>query len=106
MLPTTFRFYLHDFQLNTDFPSEFCGFFTVKSPSVTQRSVAQENVLGKKKTNKQKKKKKNKNKTKTKQKKKKNPQKQKTRRLFFFSNKSVGSHNSFTLIENNFRFVR
>ena len=40
----TFRFNLIDFQLNTDFPTQFCGVFTVKSPSVTQRSVSQENV--------------------------------------------------------------
>ena len=44
---STFRFNLIDFQLNTDFPSKFCVFFTVKSPSVTQRSVSQENVYEK-----------------------------------------------------------
>ena len=40
----TFRFNLIDFQLNKDFPPQFCGFFTVKLPSVTQRSVSQENA--------------------------------------------------------------
>ena len=44
----TFRFNLIDFQLNTDSPSQFCVFyFTVKSPSVTQRSVSQENAYKK-----------------------------------------------------------
>ena len=42
----TFRFNLIDFQLNADFPSQFCV-FTVKSPSVTQRSVSQENAYKK-----------------------------------------------------------
>ena len=40
----TFRFSLIDFQLNTDFPSQFCFFLTVKSASVTQRLVSQENA--------------------------------------------------------------
>ena len=40
-----FRFNLIDFQLNTDFPSQFCVFFTIKSPIVTQRSVSQENAF-------------------------------------------------------------
>ena len=44
---STFRFNFIDFQLNTDFPSQFAGFFTVKSPSVTQRSVSQENAYKK-----------------------------------------------------------
>ena len=43
---TTFRFNLIDFQLNTDFPSQF-SFFTLKSPRVTQRSVSQENAYKK-----------------------------------------------------------
>ena len=43
---TTFRFHFMDVQLNTDFPSQF-AFFTVKSPSVTQRSVFQENAYKK-----------------------------------------------------------
>ena len=73
---STFRFNLIDFQLNTDFPSQFAGFFTVKSPSVTQRSVSQENAF----------------------KKSKNPSP--------FFRKTVGSNNSFTLIENNFWFLR
>ena len=42
-----FRFSLINFQLNTDFPSQFC---TVKSPSVTQRSVSQENAFKRAKT--------------------------------------------------------
>ena len=42
----TFRFNLFDFQLDTDIPSQF-GVFTTKSPSVTQRSVAQENAYKK-----------------------------------------------------------
>ena len=49
LLHTKFFFYLINFQLNTDFPSKFCFFLTVKSPSVTQRSVSQENAF--KKTN-------------------------------------------------------
>ena len=40
---STFRFNFIDFQLNTDFPCQFCV-FAVKSPSVTQRSVSQENA--------------------------------------------------------------
>ena len=43
---STFCFNLIDFQLNTDFPSQFCV-FTVKSPSVTQRSVSQANAYKK-----------------------------------------------------------
>ena len=43
---STVRFNLIDFQLNTDFPSNF-AFFTVKSPSLTQRSVSQENAYKK-----------------------------------------------------------
>ena len=43
---TTFRFNLIDFQLNKDIPSQFCV-FTVKSPSVIQRSVSQENAFRK-----------------------------------------------------------
>ena len=43
---STFHFNLIDFQLNTDFPSNF-AFFTVKSPSVTQRLVSQENAYEK-----------------------------------------------------------
>ena len=45
---TTLRFCLIDFQLNTDFPSNF-EFFAAKSPSVTQRSVSQESVYKKSK---------------------------------------------------------
>ena len=44
---STFKFNLIDFQLNTDFPCQFSGFFTVESPSVTQRSVSQENAYEK-----------------------------------------------------------
>ena len=43
---TTFRFNLIDFQLNTDFPPQFCV-FTVKSHSLTQRSVSQEKAYKK-----------------------------------------------------------
>ena len=43
---STFSFILIDFQLNIDFPSQVCV-FTVKSPSVTQRSVTQENAYKK-----------------------------------------------------------
>ena len=43
---TTFSFYLIDFQLNMDFPSQFCGvFFAVKLPSVTQILISQENAF-------------------------------------------------------------
>ena len=41
---TTFRFYLIDFQLNTDLPSKFCVFI-IKLASVTQRLVSQENAF-------------------------------------------------------------
>ena len=44
---TTFRFYLIDFQLDTDFPSSLR--FFVKSPTVTQRLVSQENAFKKSK---------------------------------------------------------
>ena len=64
---TRFRFYLIKYQLDTDFPSRFCV-FTVKSPSVTQRSVFKKMLL----------------------------KRAKTRRLFF--SKTIGSYNSFTLI--------
>ena len=69
---STFRFSLIDFQLNTDSLSNF-AIFTVKSPSVTQRSVSQENsfVMSK------------------------NPSP--------FFRKDIGSSNSFILIENNFK---
>ena len=43
-----FRFNLIDFQLNRDVPSQLCV-FTVKSTSVTQRSVSQENAFKKSK---------------------------------------------------------
>ena len=46
---STLRFNFIDFQLNTDFPFQLCV-FTVKSPSVTQRSVSQENAYKKSKT--------------------------------------------------------
>ena len=72
---TTFHFYLINFLLNTDFPSQFCV-FTVKSPSVTRRSVSQGNAFEKSK----------------------NPS--------HFLLKTVGSNNSFTLTENNLRFLR
>ena len=43
---STFHFNLINFQLNTDFCSQFCIFYH-KSPSVTQRSVSQENACKK-----------------------------------------------------------
>ena len=46
---STFHFYQVDFQLNADFPSQFCGCFTLKSPGVAQRSVSQENAFKKSK---------------------------------------------------------
>ena len=49
---TIFRFCLIDFQLNTDFPSQFCVFFFLQPTSVTQRSVSQENAYKKKKNQK------------------------------------------------------
>ena len=75
---STFRFNLMDFQLNADFPSQICV-FTVKSPSVTQRSVSQENAFKKSKN---------------------------LSPFFFFFRRTIGSNNSFTLIENNFWFLR
>ena len=74
---STFRFNLFNFQLNTDFLLNFAC-FTVKSPSVTQKSVSLENAYKYKKSW--------------------NP--------LPFLHKTIGSHNSFTLIENNFRFLR
>ena len=65
---------LNQLQLNTDFP--IFAFFTVKLPSVTKRSVSQENAL------------------------------QIAITYHFFFCKTIGSNNSFTLIENNFRFLR
>ena len=44
-----FRFNLIDFQLNTDFPSQFCIFYRKITYSVTQRSVSQENAFKKSK---------------------------------------------------------
>ena len=45
---TTFHFSLTDFQLNMDFSSHI-AYFTIKSPSITQRSVSQENAFKKSK---------------------------------------------------------
>ena len=73
---TIFRFYLINFQLNTDFLSQFCV-FTVKSPSVTQRSVSQENAF----------------------KKRKHP-------VALFFRKTIGSNNSFNLIEKQFQVFK
>ena len=70
-----FRFTLTDFQLNTDFPPQFCV-FNAKSPSVTERSVSLENAY------------------------------KKSSKLSPFLHKNIGSDNSFTVIENNFRFLR
>ena len=74
---TIFGFYFIDFQLNTDLLPNLAAFFTVKSPGVTQRSVSQENDF----------------------------KRSKNLSAFFFR-KVIGSNNSFTLIENNFRFLR
>ena len=68
--------YLIDFQLNTDFSSQFCVFLNVKSPSVTQRSVSQDNAF------------------------------KKSKNLLPFCRKTISSYNSFTLIKNSFRFLR
>ena len=54
---------------------QFC-IFTVKSPSVTQRSVSQENAF------------------------------KKSKNLLAFVHKTIGSNKSFTLDENNFRFFK
>ena len=51
-------------------------FFTVKSPSVIQISVSQENAF------------------------------KKSKNLSAFVRKTIGSSNSFTLFENNFKFLR
>ena len=48
LLHALFHFYLIDFRLNTDFPSQFCV-FTIKSPRVTQRLVSQEKAFQKSK---------------------------------------------------------
>ena len=67
---STFRF-----SVKYRFPSPILRFFTVKSPSVTQRSVSQEYAVKKGKN-----------------------------QLPFFR-KTLGSNNYFTLIENNFKFL-
>ena len=72
----TQHFCVDDFQLNTQISIPILRFFTVKSPSVTQTSVSQVNAF----------------------KKSKNPSP--------FFRKTIGSNNSFTLIENNFMFFR
>ena len=54
----------------------FFLFLIVKSPSITQRPVSQENAF------------------------------KKSKNLFTFLRKTIGSNNYFTLIENNFRFLR
>ena len=46
---TIFHFYPIELQLNTDFPPQF-EFFSLKSPSVTQRWVSQETLLKRVKT--------------------------------------------------------
>ena len=73
---STFRFNLINFQLNTDFFSQFCIFFFVKTPSVTQRSVSQENAF------------------------------KKIKKPLPFFHRTISSNNSFTLIENNFWFFK
>ena len=72
---STFRFNLIDFQVNTDFPSQ-TYIFTVKTHTITQRSVSQENAF------------------------------KKSKKPSPFFCKIIGSNNSFTLIKSSFRFVR
>ena len=74
---STFRFNLFDFQLNTDFPSQFCFLFYRKITYRHSKNWFLKKMLIKR---------------------------AKTRRLFF--KKTIGSDNYFTLIENNFRFLR
>ena len=47
---STFRFNLIDFQLNADFSFPIFACLRLKSPSITQRSVSQENAYKKAKT--------------------------------------------------------
>ena len=68
-------FLLNRFSVKCEFPFPILRFLTVKLPSVTQRSVSQENAFTKNK----------------------NPSS-------FFPKKTIGSVNSFTLTENNFSF--
>ena len=70
--------FLIDFQLKYGFPFPILRFFIVKSPSITLRLVSQENAF----------------------------KKSKNLSLFFSPAKLIGSNNSFTLIENNFRFFK
>ena len=74
---TTFRFYLINFQLNIDFPSQFCIFYR----KLNHLALLKDRFL-----------------------KKMFLKRAKTRPPFFC--KTIGSNNSFTLIENNFRFLR
>ena len=68
--------FLHNqFLIYTDFPFQFC-IFSAKSPSVTQRSVSQENDS------------------------------KKSKHPLPFLHETKGSNNSFILVENNFRFLR
>ena len=70
---------LNQFSIKYRFPFPILVFFTVKSPSVTQRSVSRENAFKRLKESK-------------------NPS--------AFLRKTIGSNYSFTLIENNFRLLR
>ena len=67
-------FLLNQFPAKYQFSFEFCD-FTVKSPSVTQISVSQENAF-----------------------------KEELKPVAFFFRKIIGYNISFALIENNFRF--
>ena len=73
----TFRFYLIDFQLNTDFPSQFCGslFLPQNHLALLKDQFLKKMLL----------------------------KRAKTRHFFFFFffflRKTIGSNNSFTLIE-------
>ena len=73
----TLRFNLIDFQLNTDFPSQLCIFFLPQNHLASLKDrFLKKNVI----------------------------KRAKTCRLFF--RKTIGSNNSFTVIESNFRFLR
>ena len=73
---TTFRFHLIDFQLNTDFPSQLCGVLPQNHPALLKDWFLKKMLI----------------------------KRAKTRRLVL--RKTIGSNNSFTLLENNFRLLR
>ena len=73
---STFRFNLTDFKLNTDFPSLFCVFLPWNHLASLKDLFLKKMLI----------------------------KRAKICRLFF--HKTIGSDNSFTLIENNFGFLR